>query len=198
MYEKVLILEKAGEVFGEKGFYLTTIEEIASKANLKKTVLYKYFKNKDELFLELLNIASASRRQEVFDTIGITEDLREKLSRFIISLLRFARHQRNYFRILSVKIAVENREIQQKLVEIEGEFKTVVYQILQDGIRQGRFRAVNPLVATAFLGKLVEGTIEVIETEPCFSADQMILSMLDMVWNGLAKKTDGNTGVNPV
>jgi AcrR family transcriptional regulator len=195
MYEKVLILEKAGEVFGEKGFYLTTIEEIAIRANVKKSILYKYFKNRDDLFLELLTIASTSRKQEVFDTIGITEDLRERLSRFIISLLRFARHQRNYFKILSVKISAENPNLQQKLAEIDTEFKTAVYQILQDGIRQGRFRVVNPLVATAFLGKLIEGTIEVIEAEPSFSADQMILSMLDMIWNGLAKKIDGNNGV---
>jgi AcrR family transcriptional regulator len=195
MYEKVLILEKAGEVFGEKGFYLTTIEEIAVRANVKKSILYKYFKNREELFLELLTIASASRKQEVFDTIGLTEDLRERLSRFIISLLRFARHQRNYFKILSVKIRAENSQLQQKLAEIDAEFTTTVYQILQDGIRQGRFRMVNPVVATAFLGKLIEGTIEVIEAEPSFSADQMILSMLDMIWNGLAKRTDGNSGV---
>ena len=104
MYEKVVILEKAGEVFGEKGFYLTTIDEIAVRANLKKSILSKYYKNKDELFLELLTIANASRKQEVFDTIGLTDDLRERLSRFIISLLRFARHQRNYQSKLQRKI----------------------------------------------------------------------------------------------
>ncbi|HYH01519.1 MAG TPA: TetR/AcrR family transcriptional regulator [Bacillota bacterium] len=190
MYEKILILEKAAEIFGEKGYYLATIEEVASRVNLKKTIIYKYFKNKDELFLELLNTASALRRREVFDTIGLTDDIREKLSRFIISLLRFARNQKNYYKILAEALTVSNPEIQTKLNQVREEFKDHVYQILQDGIRQGKFRIVNPLIMTAYLGKLIEGTVAIIEVEPNYSVDQMILTMLDMVWNGLAKKTE--------
>lgn len=192
MYEKILILEKAAEIFGEKGYYLATIEEVANRVNLKKTIIYKYFKTKDELFLELLNTAAALRRREVFETIGLTDDAKEKLSRFIISLLRFARTQKNYYKILAGDLTVPNPEIQAKLDQTRNEFKDHVYQILQDGIRQGKFRIINPLIMTAFLGKLIEGTVAIIEVEPNYSVDQMILTMLDMVWNGLAKKTESS------
>lgn len=190
MVEKILILENAMEIFGKKGYYLTTIEEIAVKSNLRKTVISKYFKNKAVLFVELLDMASAVRRREVFENIGLTEDVKEKLSRFVISVLRFARNRRNHYRILTASTGVDHPEVQNKLAEVQNEFYNQVYQILQDGVRQGKFRTVNPLIATAFLGKLIEGTIDIVETKLGYAVDQMILSMLDLIWNGLARKVD--------
>jgi AcrR family transcriptional regulator len=190
MVEKVLILENAMEIFGEKGYYLTTIEEIAVKSNLRKTVISKYFKNKAMLFVELLDMASVVRKREVFENIGLTQDVKEKLSRFIISALRFARNRQNHYRILTASVGADHPEIQNKLAEVQKEFQSQVYQILQDGVRQGKFRTVNPLIATVFLGKLIEGTIDIAEAKLGYAIDQMILSMLDLIWNGLARKVD--------
>jgi TetR/AcrR family fatty acid metabolism transcriptional regulator len=196
MVEKILILKKSLEVFGEKGFYLATIEEIAIRSNLRETVISKYFKNKEALFIELLNMASVVRKQEVFENIGLTEDVKEKLSRFIISALRFARNHKNYYRILTASVGAAYPEVQNKLSEVRKEFHDRVYQILQDGVRQGKFRTVNPLIATAFLGKLIEGTIDIVEAKLGYAIDQMILSMLDLIWNGLACEVDPSNSVS--
>jgi AcrR family transcriptional regulator len=191
MVEKFLILEKALEAFGEKGYHLTSLEAIAVKANLRKSAISKYFKTKGALYMELLNMASVSRRQEVFENIGLTEDVKEKLSRFIISALRFARNRKYYYRILTTPVAGDYPEVQKKFDEVQEEYKNHVYQILQNGVRQGKFRAVNPLITTVFLGKLIEGTVDLAEANPGYAVDQMILSMLDLVWNGLGRKIDG-------
>lgn len=188
MYEKVLILEKALEVFAEKGYYRTTIEEVANRTNLKKTTIYRCIKSKEDLFVELLTTASAARKREVFDQIDITGDVKEKLSRFTLSYIRFARNQRNYHKILNMEVPSENPEFEATVKKIGEQFKQVIYQILQDGIRQGIFRMVNPLIVSVFLEKLTEGVLDVVETEPNYSPDQIVLSMLDLIWNGLVKK----------
>ncbi len=185
---KTVILEKALETFAEKGYYRTTIQEIAERAGLNKRTIYRCIKTKEDLFMELLNAAASSRNEEVFKQIDITDDLKEKLSRFVISLIRFARNHRQYYRILTMDVVSDNPEFLRKVSEIQLEFREKVYQILQEGVRQGRFREVNPLLATTFLSKLIEGTLFIAENEPNYSSDQVILSMLDLFWNGLGKR----------
>lgn len=49
------ILEAAEQVFLERGLSGTTMEEVASRAELSKGTLYLYFKSKDELYLATAN-----------------------------------------------------------------------------------------------------------------------------------------------
>ncbi len=48
-----LILIAAKRVFSEKGFSKSTMENIASEAELSLGTLYQYFKNKEELYASL-------------------------------------------------------------------------------------------------------------------------------------------------
>jgi AcrR family transcriptional regulator len=49
-----LILEAAGELFGERGYAHATLEEIAAAAKVTKPVLYRHFDSKKALYLALL------------------------------------------------------------------------------------------------------------------------------------------------
>jgi AcrR family transcriptional regulator len=52
---KEKLVEAALELFCEKGYYKTTTNEIARRANVSIGSLYAYFKDKDTLFIEVLN-----------------------------------------------------------------------------------------------------------------------------------------------
>lgn len=49
------ILSSARELFYEKGYQLTTMEEIAEKAELSKGTIYLYFDTKDELYISVIS-----------------------------------------------------------------------------------------------------------------------------------------------
>ncbi|WP_174612943.1 TetR/AcrR family transcriptional regulator [Virgibacillus ihumii] len=51
--KKKKIIETSFELFARKGFYATSIQEIADKSNLSKGAFYLHFQSKDELLLEL-------------------------------------------------------------------------------------------------------------------------------------------------
>lgn len=51
--KKRKIIETSIDLFADKGFYSTSIQEIADKSNLSKGAFYLHFHSKDELFLEL-------------------------------------------------------------------------------------------------------------------------------------------------
>jgi len=50
-----LIKETALELFAEKGFHSTSINDIAKKAGISKGLIYNYFKSKDELITEIIH-----------------------------------------------------------------------------------------------------------------------------------------------
>lgn len=180
------ILESALNVFSELDYI--SIDEIAVRAGISKDTVYRYFKNKEELFVELLVHAAAIRKQAIYDNIRMIEDIRGKLGRFIISILRFAKNQPHYFRLLTMDVTVDPPELQAKIEQIQREYEDIVYQLLQEGIRENRFRDVNPLIATTLLCKMIDGALRILEEEPNYSADQIVLTMLDLIWNGYGKK----------
>jgi AcrR family transcriptional regulator len=49
-----LILEAAGQLFGEHGYAHTTLDEVAAAAQVTKPVLYRHFDSKKALYLALL------------------------------------------------------------------------------------------------------------------------------------------------
>jgi AcrR family transcriptional regulator len=53
-------LEVAARAFNERGFYKTSLDDIAARLNVTKPALYYYFKNKDEILFECHSAAIQS------------------------------------------------------------------------------------------------------------------------------------------
>lgn len=66
MNKKTEIIEAALQLFGEKGFALTTIDEIAKASGMTKPSFYKYFPGKEDLLLELLTTFSDELEEKVY------------------------------------------------------------------------------------------------------------------------------------
>lgn len=84
------ILEASRKLFSEKGFHLTTTNEIAKVSQLSIGTLYSYFRDKDEILIELLTIHNdhfAVIFEQVSATIATFADNPEKWMREFIELL---------------------------------------------------------------------------------------------------------------
>ena len=55
MIKKQLIMEKALELFAEKGFESTSVQQITDHCGISKGAFYLSFKSKDELILALID-----------------------------------------------------------------------------------------------------------------------------------------------
>jgi AcrR family transcriptional regulator len=76
------ILRAAQQVFADRGFAQTTMDQVADAAELSKGTLYLYFKNKDDLFIGLSNCMVeqfAERFQAVLDQGGSGIELVERM-----------------------------------------------------------------------------------------------------------------------
>ncbi len=61
------LLAAALELFGEKGYASTRLEDVAKRAGVSKGTLYLYFTNKEELFKAVV-------RENIVSAIGVAED----------------------------------------------------------------------------------------------------------------------------
>ena len=57
------ILDAAEQMFFEKGYNATKMDDVAEKAELSKGTLYLYFKNKEELYFGLTHRALLNLRE---------------------------------------------------------------------------------------------------------------------------------------
>jgi AcrR family transcriptional regulator len=93
------IAQSAKEVFAERGYQRATLEEIAQRAGMSKATIYLYYRNKDDLFLhvveDLVNRAIAATAQEA----TTARSPLEKLYDMVRSKVEFYEQERAFFRI---------------------------------------------------------------------------------------------------
>jgi len=186
--KRELILAKALEVFALKDYQPTTIGEIAIKAGVGRSTIRHYFQTKEILYLELLKNAAEARARTLAENIPRDEDLRVKLGKMITSLLRFAKNQPNYFKILTARIYSDKVDFVRQVEQIKNEHQHEVADLIQEGIRQHKFWESNPEITAVYICKLIEGALEIFQSEANYSVDQIVLSMLHLIWNGLVKR----------
>ena len=63
---RTVILSAAASVFAQKGYHGTTMDDLANASGYSAAAIYKYFKNKEDLFHHLWN-AMADRLQSIFE-----------------------------------------------------------------------------------------------------------------------------------
>ena len=101
-----LILEKAQELFRVNGFGGTTIRQIAQACELATGTLYLYYKDKNHIYLELINesydLLIDELKQVVESDCGNT-----KAEKMVDAFFNFAKSHREHFELIFVVIQRE-------------------------------------------------------------------------------------------
>ncbi len=83
---KEKITSTAYKLFCEKGYYKTTSIEIAKTASVSIGCFYSYFKDKDSVFYEILNMYNESFLQVVTEMSTLLEEYNEDKKKWLFSL----------------------------------------------------------------------------------------------------------------
>ncbi|GLI31909.1 MULTISPECIES: TetR/AcrR family transcriptional regulator [Brachybacterium] len=80
------LLRLATEVFTEKGYQATSMDDIATAAGVTKPVLYQHFRSKETLYVEVLDVIGEAMLVEVRDMAGRGGDAEDRVG---LGLRRF-------------------------------------------------------------------------------------------------------------
>ena len=151
------ILSAAEKVFAAKGFFLTTMSDIAREAEFGTGTLYKYFRSKEELYFTLIDEKVEEINRLVKAELSQRTSAVERIKKALGLQFEFFERNRDFFRIY---ISERNRfewtvkdELGKGLHEKMVTYINVLAEVMRQGIDREEFRLMNPMdLAHALVG----------------------------------------------
>lgn len=142
------ILDTAEAVFAERGYVATTMEQIAHEAGFSVGSLYKYFKNKEDMYAEMLRAKVIEAEPRVNEAIAQGKDPLDKLQRYFSSRIDLYWENPKFFSIFFHQAMGPPFNASTGLTpEVQDRYDyhlKTIEAIYADGIKQGLFRDIAP------------------------------------------------------
>lgn len=181
---RTAIIAAALDAFGQRGYAIVTMDQIADQAGVAKGALYHHFASKDVLFEAVLESVSATILTEVIAAIGQSGDFRRALATGNRAFF-MACADPIKFRILlqdgpGVLGWTRWRRIDQR------NFGGLLKMAIVTGIEQGLIARRNPdVIVHTLLGAITEAAISAAESEDFMACAEQYLDIIDAMIGGL-------------
>ncbi len=97
------IITAARQVFAEKGYIATTVDEIAARAGLAKGTIYVYFESKEQIYNAVLENDLETLRTLTLEKIAAAETAKAKIAAYINTRFEYCEKRRDFFRIMHIE-----------------------------------------------------------------------------------------------
>lgn len=94
------LMEAAEEIFGTRGYHLTSITDITRRAGVAQGTFYLYFDSKLEIFRALVRDISHRLRRQTTEAIAGASDRREAERRGLQTFFQFLQQHRHLYRLV--------------------------------------------------------------------------------------------------
>src|SRR6516162_2394173 len=199
------ILSAALASFAERGFTATRLDDVAARAGVTKGTLYLYFRNKEELFKDVV-------RQELLPTIAWAEAMVAASAE--PSMVVLEQLAELFTRIVSSRLSAIPKLVLTEagnfpdlarfyLEEVVERGKTLFRKVLDRGVAGGEFRPVDTesvvlcIIAPLLFACLWRHSFEPHSSRP-LDIEALFRAQLDLLRRGLAAEPGGapsNEGV---
>ncbi len=181
-----IILNSAGAVFAEHGFYKATISQIASQAGVADGTLYLYFKNKDDILYQYISYKTEIVFEKMRASVEKGKNAEEKLRLLIRCHLEEFQNDKNMAVIFQSE-ARYLRDIQSQIKDISKMYLDLLSDIIEQGQIEGVMRQdlFVGLVKRFILGA-VEGVISTwVSAEGRYDLVSMADPLVDLYLTGV-------------
>ena len=181
------ILETAAQMFLEKSYGRTSMNDVADRLNITKPALYHYFHNKEEILLECYRWGTGLIEDGLTKIAGDCGTGLEKVEAFIYSYANVmtVNFGRCVMRLdegdLSSKALAEVRTYKRKIDRRLRSF-------IQEGIEDGSITPCDPKLAAFAIAGAVNWICMWYEPEGALSAEEIATQFAQTLTQGLARK----------
>ena len=187
---KQRLLRAALDLFTERGYAATSVREIVDAAGVTKPVLYYYFKNKEDIYLELFREPFVYFSKVLEDAYNEKGSVRERIVRlFDLIFELFVSRLKEARLMYSIYYGPPQGAPFFDFDSFHLKMREVIGLIVRKGIEKGELRAVDADIATW----LLNGSLNfVMEEQLCHRSPMVdrsgLLRILDLVFEGLTDK----------
>jgi TetR/AcrR family transcriptional regulator, cholesterol catabolism regulator len=177
------IFHQVVDIFLKKGFQETSMREIAEAAGLGKSTLYDYFKTKEDILLyffeDQINDLTEAAQKIALQNIPADERLRQVMKVH----LEFLQANKNMLMKLSMEAQRLSLDSQKQIQMNRHEYQDLLRGLIEEGIREGVFREVDPLLAARMLINTMAPVV--FTSRPTGSPQEMLEETMDIFLKGL-------------
>lgn len=180
------ILNSAGAVFAEHGFYKATISQIAARAGVADGTLYLYFKNKDDILYQYLSFKTDVVFEKMNAAVAAGTDAESKLRNLIRCHLEEFQRDKNMAIIFQSEVRYL-RDIESQVKDISKMYFDLLSDIIEQGQIEGTMRQdlFVGLVKRFILGA-VEGVISTwVSADGRYDLTTMAEPLVDLYMTGV-------------
>lgn len=155
MESKNKISNVALTLFIKRGIKSTTTKEIAKKAGIAEGTIYKHFRSKDDLALDLFTNNMDMFREKLLENTGNYTDPKEILKALIQNFFDFAKKQPNSYSYIMEAHFTELKKIPKERPKP----KDIFVKAIRLGIEKRDFRKIDENLGAALVIGMITRTI---------------------------------------
>jgi AcrR family transcriptional regulator len=182
------ILDASAQIFSQKGYHGTSMQDIAAAVNLQKASLYHHVSSKQEILFELLNrglqILTEKVEEAIIDPGPPDERLRQAIQAYLSALTE---HQD----VTSV-LLLEYRSLEPdyliRHIEERDRFEQIWQDLIQLGIQENIFSCDHPSMSTRALLGVMNWTVTWFRIDGPMSAGEIADQITDLFLLGLTTR----------
>jgi len=182
--KRQVVIETAARTFNKRGFYKTTLVDIAEELHIAKPTIYHYFKNKDEILFECHRIGI---EQITGEPLPEGANGAEQLKEFIQRYVRMVVGDFGTCLVLTGTMALEpqNRDLVRKGRK---EIDTILRGIIARGGADGSIVECDPKVTAMFIFGQMNWIPYWYHNDGEMSVDELAAREVEFVMRSLANR----------
>ncbi len=186
--EKIIIA--ALEIFSQKLFHQVAMSEVAAASGVGKGTIYLYFDSKEALFREVIKYSYKVYYDSLENCMEAGRSACDKLKRVMDMQKEFVQTQKRFVYMLAEEKLVSSLILEEEAFQGQQEIIDLVRQVIDEGIKEGEFRDMDPaLAAKIFMGGVAAlwYSAYVYESQDVLEQNS-VDEVMNIVYNGFCKE----------
>jgi TetR/AcrR family fatty acid metabolism transcriptional regulator len=134
------ILEAAVVVFAERGFFQSTVSQIAKQAGVADGTIYLYFKNKDDILVQFYEYKTSQVFHRFREAVNQSTSAEQKLRSLVYTHLEEFQKDINMAIVYQAETHQHQRLAQDIIKEMSKMYRGILTEVLELGQQEGHFR----------------------------------------------------------
>jgi AcrR family transcriptional regulator len=170
------MLDAAARLFGSQRFHEVRMEDIAAEAAVGKGTLYRYFNDKEELYLALLERASQQLVERLREQLEDLREPRRKLEAIVSGIISFFDDQPHLLDLIQRAEVLSGPNLSWQ--KARDEVFQFTRDVLEEGARRGLFVVRDSELAVTMLLAGLRGIVRFYKQRPDDLAERIVDGML--------------------
>ena len=179
------ILVAAAQIFGQKGFHATSMQDIAQAVNLQKASLYHHVSSKQEILVDVLDQALdlLIERMQAVMALPLAPD--EMLHQAVLVYLTTLLEHRDLVAVLLLEHRNLTPELHARHIPRRDRFEQLWRDLIQLGLDRSVFYCTDPAMASRALLGVMNWTITWYQPDGTLTPEEIAAQFSELFLVGL-------------